>query len=47
MKEKKPSKIKPSKRIKKEKIDRTYLFGKWKDFDIDVKKIREELWKRF
>ncbi|MEO6843887.1 MAG: hypothetical protein ABI184_01875 [Ginsengibacter sp.] len=33
------------KKIKKEKIDHTYLFGKWKDFDIDIKKIREELWR--
>ena len=31
----------------KEKIDHTYLFGKWKDFDIDAEKLREELWKRY
>lgn len=30
----------------KNKIDHTYLFGKWKDFDIDPEKLREELWKR-
>jgi hypothetical protein len=34
-----------SKKTKKEKIDHTYLFGKWNDFDIDIKKIREELWR--
>lgn len=43
-------KSKPKKNIgqsgktKKEKIDHTYLFGKWKDFDIDPKKLREESW---
>ena len=26
------------------KIDHTYLFGKWKDFNIDTKKLREESW---
>lgn len=26
------------------KIDHTFLFGKWKDFDIDPKKLREESW---
>jgi len=25
-------------------IDHTYLFGKWKDFDIDARKLREESW---
>ena len=35
-----------NKKLKKEKIDHTYLFGKWKDFDIDIKKIREELWRK-
>jgi len=24
----------------------TFLFGKWKDFDIDPKKLRDELWTR-
>lgn len=43
--EKKRTKTKSSGKRRKEKIDHTYLFGKWKDFDIDVKKIREELWK--
>ena len=33
-----------NKKMKKEKIDHTYLFGKWKDFDIDAKKLREESW---
>lgn len=32
---------------KKEKIDHTYLFEKWKDFNIDAEKLREELWKRY
>ena len=38
-KDEKKQKIKPSKKVKKEKIDHTYLFGKWKDFDIDPKKL--------
>ncbi len=29
-----------------EKISPTYLFGKWKDLDIDAKKIRKEAWDR-
>lgn len=33
-----------SKKGKKEKIDHTYLFGKWKDFDIDARKLREQAW---
>ena len=37
--------IQSIKKTKKEKIDHTYLFGKWKDFDIDIKKIREEQWR--
>lgn len=28
----------------KEKIDHTYMFGKWKDFNIDARKLREESW---
>ena len=28
----------------KSKIDHTYLFDKWKDFDIDAKKLRELSW---
>jgi len=39
-------KIKTKKRPAKEKIDHTFLFGKWKDFDIDAKKLRDELWTR-
>ena len=40
-----PKKVTQSnKKTKKEKIDHTYLFGKWKDFDIDAKKLREESW---
>ena len=44
------TKIKKSKVSKKivapEKISPTYLFGKWKDLDIDAKKIREQAWDR-
>ena len=43
--EKKPVKKSKAKRSK-EKIDHTYLFGKWKDFDIDARKLREETWRR-
>ena len=28
----------------KGKIDHTYLFNKWKDFDIDAKKLRDQSW---
>lgn len=31
-------------KAKKEKIDHTYLFGKWKNFDIDARKLREQSW---
>ncbi len=44
-KKRRTTKTKSPGKTRKEKIDHTYLFGKWKDFDIDVKKIREELWK--
>jgi hypothetical protein len=30
--------------LSKDKIDHTYLFNKWKDFDIDGKKLREQSW---
>ncbi|MEP7081023.1 MAG: hypothetical protein ABI784_09850 [Ginsengibacter sp.] len=40
-----PKKVAPSiKKKKKEVIDHTYLFGKWKDFDIDARKLRQESW---
>jgi hypothetical protein len=29
-----------------QKISPTYLFGKWKNLDIDAKKLREEAWER-
>jgi NADH dehydrogenase FAD-containing subunit len=29
-----------------EKISPTYLFGKWKNLDVDSKKLREEAWDR-
>lgn len=32
---------------KRKPVDHTYLFGKWKDFDIDARKLREEVWKRY
>ncbi len=44
---KETKKLKPSKQNKvsaKEKIDHTYLFDKWKNFDIDAKKLREQSW---
>lgn len=28
----------------KKKMDHTYLFGKWKNFDIDAKTLREQSW---
>lgn len=34
------------KKIKPQKISPTYLFGKWKNLDIDAKKLREEAWDR-
>lgn len=38
------------KKVKKkrlsEKISPTYLFGKWKNLDIDAKKLRKEAWDR-
>jgi hypothetical protein len=36
--------IQSNKKITKEKIDHTWLFGKWKDFDIDARKLRERSW---
>lgn len=30
----------------KEKIDHTFLFGKWKKFNIDSKIVRQELWRK-
>ncbi len=42
--------LKKTKALKKEsipeKISSTYLFGKWKNLNIDAKKIREEAWER-
>ncbi|MGI8952193.1 MAG: hypothetical protein ACR2FN_11490 [Chitinophagaceae bacterium] len=40
----KPSKTRRNKNNKKQKIDHTFLFGKWKDYDIDARKLREESW---
>ena len=31
---------------KEEKLLPTFLFGRWKDFDIDPRKLREETWGR-
>jgi DNA-binding ferritin-like protein len=43
-------KIAPKKIIspkkKKEEVDHTFLFGKWKDYDIDAGKLRKDLWRR-
>ena len=36
----------PKKRAFSEKISPTYLFGKWKDLDMDAKQIRKEAWDR-
>ncbi len=46
IKKEKKKATKPVKKVKKEKIDHTYLFGKWKNLDIDAKKIRNEAWDR-
>jgi len=42
----KSAKKKSAGKTKKEKPEPTFLFGKWKDFDIDARKLREELWRR-
>lgn len=34
------------KKKKEKEVSPTFLFGKWKDFDIDPKKLREEAWDR-
>jgi hypothetical protein len=34
------------KKKRSEKISPTYLFGKWKNLDIDAKKLRKEAWDR-
>lgn len=36
----------PGKLKKNKKPSPTFLFGKWKDFDIDARKLREESWGR-
>ncbi len=38
--------IDSKKKKNSKKISPTYLFGKWKNLDIDAKKIREEAWDR-
>lgn len=35
---------KQKKTLSKSKIDHTYLFNKWKNFDIDAKTLREQSW---
>lgn len=42
----KPRKKSLDKKNSKSNISHDYLFGKWKEFDIDAGKIREELWSR-
>jgi hypothetical protein len=45
--EEKEKKASSKNKKKKEKTpEPTFLFGKWKDFDIDARKTREELWTR-
>jgi hypothetical protein len=40
-------KAKPKKKnAKKKQVSPTFLFGKWKNFDIDPRKLRDELWRR-
>jgi hypothetical protein len=36
--------VPPAKSKLPRKIDHTFLFGKWKNFDIDPKKLRKETW---
>jgi hypothetical protein len=43
---KQKKKIVSSKKKKQKNIEHDFLFGKWKDFDIDARKLREELWTR-
>jgi hypothetical protein len=43
----KPARKKSTVKKKKAKpVEHDFLFGKWKDFDIDARKLREELWRR-
>jgi hypothetical protein len=44
--EKKSKSSLKNKKKKEKKSDPTFLFGKWKDFDVDARKIGEELWTR-
>lgn len=53
IKEKEETQKKAKKKTKKvlakkagKKPSPTFLFGKWKDFDIDARKLREESWGR-
>jgi hypothetical protein len=42
-----PVKKKPTAKKKRAKhVAHDFLFGKWKNFDIDARKLREELWRR-
>ena len=46
-KEKKISSVKKKKsKRKKEHVEHDFLFGKWKEFDIDPQKLRDELWRK-
>jgi len=43
----KPGNKKATAKKKKAKpVEHDFLFGKWKDYDIDARKLREELWRR-
>ncbi len=41
-----PSKKSTAKKTAKKKAEPTFLFGQWKDFDLDAEKLREESWTR-
>ncbi len=41
-----PKRVTAKKKKTSEKISPTYLFGKWKNLDVDAKKIRKEAWDR-
>jgi hypothetical protein len=45
-KEKKKAGKEKKTKSRKQKPEPTFLFGKWKDFDIDARKLREDLWTR-
>lgn len=36
----------PSNKSKSDKVSPTYLFGKWKNLEIDAAKLRKDVWDR-